>query len=174
MAERKCQGHLLSTKTSDPSGSRLVKSTHKTVLTVAEYRLKHPPDVTAENLTQIESACPNGVIALCATCHFHARAGGHKLGGHTFADPIEAGDKPAGPLAEEAQQVSKGPASNERNFGDRNSFGEVPSLRMKGSAAEKSSGSAQDAQPAQNLKHAEGVSPSSRHHMLEPSRSSKK
>ena len=67
--------------------------------------------------------CPNGVVALCATCHFHARAGGHKLGEHTFADPSEAEDKPEGSPTEEPQLVSKGPATNESNFGDRNSFG---------------------------------------------------
>ena len=97
--------------------------------------------------------CPNGVVALCATCHFHARAGGHKLGEHTFADPSEAEDKPEGSPTEEPQLVSKGPATNESNFGDRNSFGESIPLRGQGRAAEKSSGSAQPAQPAQDLKH---------------------
>ena len=125
MAERKCQGHLLSSKISDPEGPRIVKTTHKTVLTVAEYRLKHPPDLTEVNRAQMASACPDGLIALCAQCHFHARTGGHKLTDHTFADPIDAEDEREGSPTEEPQLVSKGPATNESNFGERNAFGDL-------------------------------------------------
>ena len=94
MAERKCQGHVLSANVTEPSGERLVKATHKTVKTVAEFRLKYPPDVTAENKAQLETACAGGIIALCADCNYNAKLGGHKLQEHSFADSVYS-DEPA-------------------------------------------------------------------------------
>ena len=154
MAERKCQGHLLSSKISDPGGPRIVKTTHKTILTVAEYRLKHPPELTDVNRAQLASACPDGLIALCAQCHFHARAGGHKLTDHTFAD-VSAGEEVQVELspAESAEQLSKGPNSSEKNFENRNPVEKLTPSQPNVRGAGFASGSGASAPSEQSLKH---------------------